>query len=241
MRVKIKSKYPTRFARNYSGLIRRHVAKMGKEVRKDNLTDLLLYVSDGSTFETDLAKLASRLVDSKSTAINSLATSYPSLGLGVDFFLVDSVAVNAVSSWIATNVKLIKSVQADFIKEVGQLINQSIMTGESSQTLAKKIQSVTGQTFKRAKLIARNEISNINQALDMSQAKALKVGSFKWRTSLDERVRGNKSGLYPKAVPSHFNREGKVYSLDVGAGGSEPFPASGIQCRCTMELLVVIP
>lgn len=62
---------------------------------------------------------------------------------------------------------------------------------------------------------------------------SLGIKKYRWRHSRDERVRGNPGGKYPKARPSHWAREGKIYSWNDPPPGGHP--GMDYQCRCTAE------
>ena len=57
-----------------------------------------------------------------------------------------------------------------------------------------------------------------------------------WRSYFDERVRGNPSGKYPKAEPSHWARNGKAFRWDSPPEGGAP--GEEVLCRCYGEAIL---
>jgi SPP1 gp7 family putative phage head morphogenesis protein len=222
-------------------LLRQIVAALATAVRKDGIEDVKDYilrsVSDEKIKEL-LTLMTQRVVSTKNAELMAaLGISNP---LGFDFFKDDPRMVAEIEKWINENVELIKSISQEYLGKVTTIINESFIQGVTASNVASAISEATGATYKRAKLIARNEISNLNAAIDLTHAEELNIVEYVWRTSRDERVRGNPSGKYPNATPSHHDREGKVYSISEGAGGSDVHPGIGILCRCTMEMVIEI-
>jgi len=96
--------------------------------------------------------------------------------------------------------------------------------------LSRQIKEVAGVTDRRAKIISRDQISKANAELTQYRQTDLGVEKYKWRTAKDERVRGNPSGRFPNAVPSHYAREGKIFSWSEAPSGGHPGMA--VLCRC---------
>jgi len=146
-------------------------------------------------------------------------------------------------AWSKNYAGLITSVTSETATNVGRIVYEGFTSGESYASIQKKIlaggpiEALKNPPFntarKRARIIARDQIGKLNGQLIKKRQTQLGIDSYIWRTSLDERVRGNPSGRYPKAVPSHFAREGKVFNWDTPPEGGHPGEA--ILCRCTAE------
>lgn len=93
-----------------------------------------------------------------------------------------------------------------------------------------------GIAARRARGIARDTVGTLNSKLTLARFHAAGVDRYRWRTARDERVRGNPGGKYPDARPSHFAREGKVYSVDDPPEGGHPGEARF--CRCVPEPII---
>jgi len=115
-------------------------------------------------------------------------------------------------------------------------ITEEINNGLTSKDAIRKVDKFIS---KRSKFIARNEIGNLISTIDNDLASVAGIKEYYWRSSEDERVRGNPSGKYPKAKPDHYARNGFRYSIVKGAGSHDTHPGKGILCRCTAEFIIV--
>ena len=96
----------------------------------------------------------------------------------------------------------------------------------------------------RADFIAVDQVQKFNSAVNLSRYESLGVEKYIWRTSKDERVRGNPSGLWPGPNPgnrprvygNHFGREGKTYTMSNPPPGGHP--GQDYRCRCHMEPII---
>jgi SPP1 gp7 family putative phage head morphogenesis protein len=149
----------------------------------------------------------------------------------------------------AENVALIKSLSADYFSKIEQAVMNGIRSGESTTVIAKNIQAETGVTYRRAKLIARDQ--TLKAQSDISRKRQIQAGltRFQWRTSSDQRVAGNPAGRYPNAKIKCYMLARQdigygpgVYLLEKGAkyaGETGLFPGRAhINCRCRMKSLI---
>ena len=138
-----------------------------------------------------------------------------------------------ISEWVRINVALIKSIDARYFAEVEKLIRDGFREGTTTRDIAASIRRRFAVSRSRAQLIARDQIGSLNAKITQAKQRELGVVRYIWRTSQDERVRGDPEGLYPDAEPSHFDRDGEEFSWD------EPpvdgHPGEPINCRCTAE------
>ena len=86
----------------------------------------------------------------------------------------------------------------------------------------------------RASTIARTTTSQLHSGIMAERHKSAGITHFVWSTSNDERVRGNPTGLYPKADPSHFDLDGETYAYDdppeADVDGGPCLPGEAINC-----------
>lgn len=146
-------------------------------------------------------------------------------------------------AWIADNVAKIRSFDARYFDAVAAAIDEAHAAGEPTKALGSRIAAITGTTRRRADLLARDQIGSLSSDITVKRATDLGLKQIRWRTSKDERVRGNPHGKYPKARPSHYAREGKVY--DIASPPAED-PTDGLPgkpplCRCTGEIVFPRP
>lgn len=151
-------------------------------------------------------------------------------GMGVDVYRSEPWLAELQKNWVSQNTSLIKSVPTQYMAKVEQIVRTGVMAGTSSREIAKQVKDASGVSDRRAKIIARNEIGNANAELTKYRQMDLGVKNYRWVTAHDERVRGNPSGRYPNAIPSHYARDGKVFEwANPPAGGH---PGMAILCRC---------
>ena len=245
-KIKLKRRYPSIIERNYRDYLNGLIKEMEKESikilssRNDGLFDEFMKLLNLFKISGDLGLIVTRLIRHKNNEILKSLDIDENTGLGVDFFAGDDDMLKKIKLWNDDNTKLIKSVHEQYLGGVKKILLDGFKNGTSSQELAKQIYEQSNVSEKRAKVIARNEIGNLTTQVELAQNKELGITEYIWRTSRDERVRGNPSGLYPNAIPSHYDRNGKTYTLSEGAGSQDRHPGLGIQCRCTMEAIVEI-
>lgn len=172
--------------------------------------------------------------------------------LGYEFRTSDPWWNDVRDSWINENVSLIRSVSDDYRTKVQETVSRGIRNGLSYKEITEQVKDVDEKVLKnRAKLIARDQIGKLNGQITKHKMEEVGLNIYEWLTAMDERVRGNPAGLYPKAIPSHFDMHGKLckWSDDsVYANKSNPktwmlrtgkmplsIPGEEIQCRCTAK------
>ncbi len=149
----------------------------------------------------------------------------------------------AVRQFGTETADLITNVSQQLKSNISREISDGMANGESYQSIRKRIlsQGVSGisgkapfeTAGKRARLIARDQIGKLNGRITRARQEQLGITRYIWRSVLDERVRGNPAGKYPYATPSHWNREGVVFSWKNPPEGGHPGEA--ILCRCWAE------
>lgn len=157
--------------------------------------------------------------------------------LGIDL-APDSAAKARAAAFVHENVKLITGITPKLAADVEALVLAGLSGGQVHEQLADAVKARMQIAIGRAELIAIDQVGKIAGQVAIERMRDLGVTHFIWRTARDERVRGNPTGLYPKAKPSHFARDGKRYAIDdppVGAKGEREFPGVPIRCRCGAE------
>jgi len=245
--ARLKSRYPKRIERQYRAMLRRVISRIAVQINKE-LMPLLKQRSD--SVEDDIQTVLDRIEQSLNgyqidpeqiaRAVESDKIDELAKAIGVDLF-AKSAGIDfseIIRVWVAQNTRLITKMTNEYIQRVAQTVNAGFVGGLRHEEVSREIKRATGITWRKAALIARNEIGNLNAQVTIKRNQELGVKSYIWRTAHDERVRGNPSGLYPKATPSHYDRDGKTYSYKKGAGYRDRHPGLGIQCRCTMESII---
>lgn len=127
------------------------------------------------------------------------------------------------------NASLIRGFADDMLKRVATQTTNSLLAGESVQTLQAKLKRELEVSDSRARLIARDQSSKLTADLNRRRQEDAGVDEYIWRTSHDERVR-----------PRHAALEGKQYKYGEPTGAEEGLPpGQPVQCRCIAQGVVV--
>lgn len=126
------------------------------------------------------------------------------------------------------NVALIKSIPEEYFKKIENIVFTGTTQGRNAKSMIKEIQKLNNSTTKRAKLIARDQSSKLNSALNQQRQQNLGVEEYIWRTAGDERVRD-----------SHASKNGKIYRWD-SPPADTGHPGEDIQCRCVAQPIIKI-
>lgn len=153
--------------------------------------------------------------------------------LNIDVLNSEAWLRPVMGAFTTQNVSLIKSIPSRYFSEIQALVMRSVGAGRRPEDIASEIRERFKVSESRAVLIARDQVGKFNGQLTRARQEDLGLGRYRWRTAMDERVRGNPDGKYPNSRPSHFAREGKPYSWDKPPKGGHPGEA--INCRCWAE------
>jgi SPP1 gp7 family putative phage head morphogenesis protein len=238
-----------RYVRSYHDLIKENLyPKIGQFQQEytidsyfDETRDITEQVSNTMMINYSDAALSSMLysIATKTDAFNKKQT-YKVLKamLGVDLFYNDPELRLTIEPFIASNVELIKSMGDDYRKRIRETISAAGRNAYTSAETAKLLEKQFRISKNRARLIARDQIGKFNGQLTRLRHKNVGITEYKWQTSLDERVRGNPAGRYPKARPSHWARQDKRFSYKKPPSGGAP--GEPVQCRCWAEPIIKI-
>jgi SPP1 gp7 family putative phage head morphogenesis protein len=150
-----------------------------------------------------------------------------------ELFPAEPFLESELSAFVKHNIRLIQTVPSRYFSEIEGVLYRGAQQGLSHTSVKKQIAERFGVSRNRAKVIARDQVGKLNSQLTQLRHQALGIKKYRWRTVGDERVRGNPSGLSPKATPSHWSREGKVFSW--ASPPQDGHPGQPIQCRCVPE------
>lgn len=138
--------------------------------------------------------------------------------------------------------RLIKTIPESFFDDVSRRAREAVRGGMLTRDLESYLRRTyySGEGKDRAKRLsrrlARDQVGKLVGAANHARQVSLGIRRYTWRTARDERVRGNPSGLYPRARPSHYAREGVVFEWSKPPEGGHPGHA--IQCRCYPEPMI---
>jgi len=123
------------------------------------------------------------------------------------------------SGWLAENIALIKSIDAQYLDDVATFVKVAQAEGWSAARAGREIAAITGTPLSRAKLVARDQIATLNGQITQQRQTEAGVKRYRWSTSQDERVR-----------PEHEALEGRIF--DWNDPPAEGHPGEPINCRC---------
>lgn len=251
-RITFRHRAPGRAEASYRKALRGIILDLAKEInrevkplltqelkadeRQDGLGDVLRRLRGLLTRSLSGEAIAQRIAEAVRRNTDSNISRAISRAIGVDIAPPGSDLSDLIDGWVEENTLLIKDLRDTHVNRVRNVISNGFRDGLSSREIARQINEQTGIGLRRAKLIARDQVGTLNGQVTKQRDEDLGVDRFVWRTARDIRVRGNPSGLYPRAKPSHWDREGKEYSWEKGANGE--FPGTPINCRCFAEAVL---
>lgn len=162
--------------------------------------------------------------------------------LRVDIFAREPQLVPVLAQATRENVALIRSVPARFLDRIETLVRDGVRQGLRHEEIADRLErevfsgddgSELAIARNRVAFIARDQVGKVTAQVGEYRQRALGLTRYRWVTSRDERVRGDPSGKYPDARPSHYDREGQVFSWDDPP--EDGHPGEPINCRCIPE------
>lgn len=172
--------------------------------------------------------------------------AFKEIAIGKAFADDEPWVKNVIDSWSREQVTLITKASQDMLDTVARRIREGVKAGKSARQVTAMINAdLPGISYRRARIIARDQTAKLNSALTQGRMADAGIETYIWSTSDDERVRGNPTGLYPKALPSHYAMNGKICRWDdptvwlengewVKRAGDAPYyhPGMDIMCRC---------
>lgn len=172
--------------------------------------------------------------------------AFKAIAIGEAFAEDEPWVKNVIDSWSREQVTLITKASQDMLDTVARRIREGVKAGKSARQVTAMINAdLPGISYRRARIIARDQTAKLNSALTQGRMADAGIETYIWSTSEDERVRGNPTGLYPKALPSHYVMNGKVCRWDdptvwlengewVKRAPDAPYfhPGMAIMCRC---------
>lgn len=157
--------------------------------------------------------------------------------IGVDIFSKNSNRLKAiVKSKIEENTNLIKTQAQKYFSDISTAVYEGITNGTRASSIEKAITEKTGQMNRHLKFIAIDQTYKANAAITEEKQRDIGVEKYIWRTTGTIKVRGNPNGLYPNAKPSHWAREGKIFSWDNPPQGGHP--GQDYHCMCYAEAII---
>lgn len=176
---------------------------------------------------TGMVERILRLEGQRHTA-GFMAAAKKALGIDIAAVVRQEDLEDAIQAAIARNVSLIRNLSDDVVKRIEQTVIENSLAGNSVKTLKGKLVEQFGIGDRRAKLIARDQMSKFSTDLDELRQTQAGISEYDWATSHDERVR-----------PRHRGLDGLRYKWGkpTGAEGGLP-PGKPVLCRCRARAVV---
>lgn len=177
-------------------------------------------------------RLSDKFADKSFTATNAaLEQSFKKADLTVRFKPTRR-SVEAYRAVAAENINLIKSIPAQYAKDVQSAVWDSVMRGGDLKTLTDNVRDKYGVGEKRARLIARDQNNKAKAVLERTRRMEMGITEAIWMHS--------SAGKEPR--PTHVAMNGKRYEIADGMYDSDEnemvHPGELINCRCTSRAVL---
>ncbi len=186
----------------------------------------------GALFAKRAPFLATQMVDgaeaaSKTALHSSLKKMTGGLSLKTSLMTPQLKAV--YKAQVAQNVSLIKTIAAEYLKNVEGAVMRSITTGRGLQDLVPALEQYEGYTHRKAKNVALDQTRKTYNAINKGRMTGIGVKRFQWFHS--------GGGAEPREL--HLELDGQIFSFDNPPvidekTGERGIPGQAINCRCTM-------
>ncbi len=158
-------------------------------------------------------------------------------GLSINTSRVPKELTDVVNASIAENVSLIKSIPAQYFKDVTGAVMRSITSGQGLYDLLPEIKKYEGVTARRAELIALDQTRKAYSSVNAIKLDKLGVKKFEWLHSGGSR----------EPRESHIKIDGEIFSFanleaEQAARGvpkqDRGLPGTPINCRCRIVAVI---
>ena len=171
---------------------------------------------------------------------NSLYSSYNDIadkfGDTADIYRNEPFLDGVEKNWKTTQESYIDKTVTQTIIDSISIIRGSLITADVAKTILNKINAKFETVDKNLVKFGSDQIDRLDSQLNAKRQQSLGLKDYVWDTQKDERVRGNPNGLYPNARPSHYSRQGLIFSWNNPPEGGAPGEAAGCRCRPKMRL-----
>jgi uncharacterized protein with gpF-like domain len=183
-------------------------------------------------FDDLSVQLATRFADKSVKHTNTaMQAALTDAGFAIEFKMTAG-ATEALNAVVAENVGLIRSIPQKYLQAVEQRVWQTVAQGSDLNALANGLKDEYGITWKRAKLIARDQNTKATAAIEAARRQDLGIRQAIWVHS----------GAGKEPRPSHVQAgaDKLVFDLDKGAylDGEWVLPGYAINCRCTSRAII---
>ena len=186
-----------------------------------------------AVFDRFAERLASKFVQ----AVNlqnqqQFQNQYKSFGINI--YAGNQAVSDYLDATVKDNVRLIKSIPDQYLTQVESIVLGNMRAGMRPSAINQQLQDQFGVTERRARVIARDQVSKASNGLAKKRMESSGFKYFQWIDSKDSRVRSRH-----KHIANKVTKYGKgIYSfsdLPIGEQGVPVAPGQPIQCRCVMR------
>ncbi len=142
--------------------------------------------------------------------------------LGIPVLRQERWLMPKLEAFVLDNVSFIKDITEKGTKDLQSLLMRRVEAGDSLRTIEKAIMEKMEATRRRARFIARDQVSKLNGKLTELRQTEAGVEAYVWRSTKDGADR-----------PSHLHNDGKTFRWDDAPDTGHP--GDDFQCRCTAE------
>lgn len=164
-----------------------------------------------------------------------LSSSYADLlnyfGESADVFSEEKFLPEIQDNWVSQQEIYVDKSVNSLASDLALIVKRSISVGTAVKLVKEALTDKTERASAQVARTGKDQISQINTQLEKARLVSLGILDYEWITMRDERVRGNPTGLYPRARPSHFAREGKIFNWNDPPEGGHPGEADGCRCK----------
>ena len=149
--------------------------------------------------------------------------------LGIDLFedyYLGEIYRENMNLWVDKNVELISTIPKDSLRKMKDIVMEGYRSGITTTAIMKQIQKTYGQSKRKAKFVARDQVAKLNADITEAQQRDAGVNEYVWSDSGDGRVRNSHKALDGKRF-----RWDDPPIVDVKTG-RRCHPGRDYGCRC---------
>lgn len=158
------------------------------------------------------------------------------LGEDVDIFRTEPYLDGIEKNWVAMQETYIDRTVNDAVSSSELAVRKGLVTSAGEDIILGVIGTKFNTVGQYVNQFADNQINSLDVQLSENRQRSLGANEYVWETRRDERVRGNPIGVYANAKPSHYDRQGQVFSWNNPPVDGHPGEAPNCRCRAIMRL-----
>jgi SPP1 gp7 family putative phage head morphogenesis protein len=213
----------------FADTIDRIIARMAEEWERDG----------GGVTEGPIERDVSRFAAATSAHNRDELRRQFAAQLRIEPVIGDDGVPDLLDGWERTNIDLVKSIPRRYHEDLKALLVRQVTAGARHEAIAREIQerwlvpvktrpdgtrAPAGLTY-TARRLARDQINKLNGNVNGARQRGLGITRYRWRTSLDERVRRE-----------HAEREGDPFEW--ANPPHDGHPGEAVWCRCSAEAIL---